>query len=182
MKIGVAQLERHRPPPELLGSKGARDILDERPQGAVQDSPIRCVLIERGLAAHRLRLPRDEDGPVVHPTAQLGEVFGGKSQRRPQHRRRGPLEIPDRVDAEGPERRPANKAQSESHADQAHALGTLLRRRDVGDVGLSDGDIGSADTREDSRTKNHPQCGAAGQAAAEGENHVRNGGCRSTGQ
>jgi len=53
------------------------------------------------------------------------------------------------------ERRTENKSQSERHADESHPLGSVFRRRNVGDVGLGDGDVAAADAGEDTGDEHH---------------------------
>ena len=65
----------------------------------------------------------------------------------------------EEMQGDAADRRTENKSQSERHADESHPLRPVFRRRDVGDVGLGDGDVAAADAGEDTGDKQRPERG-----------------------
>ena len=79
-----------------------------------------------------------------HGEDQGQEGEAGGRQARPEEARGGRI-LPAQETADG---RAQDEAQAEGGADEAHALGALLRGRHIGDIGLRRGDIARHDSRE----------------------------------
>jgi hypothetical protein len=84
----------------------------------------------------------------------LGQRFGQHEpavQEVAQRQHRCGPERPAQVDAAEPaaEHRADDEAQAERRADQAERLRALVRRGDVGDVGIGGGEAGRGDRRDD---------------------------------
>ena len=96
------------------------------------------------------------------------KIRGAKARGDPA----GRLLAMKNFDAECAERRTKNKSEAERHADQAHARGALFRRRNVRDIGGSDGQIRAANAGENARGQNPKQTDGAAHAARDGEQRV----------
>ena len=88
---------------------------------------------------HRPRLRQQE--PRRH---EIREAQG----RREPHRRRW-----TEVRQDAAERRPEDEPQAERRADHPHAARAVLRRRDVGDVGLRGWDVRAGNAADDARQR-----------------------------
>ncbi len=110
-------------------------------------------------------------GPVT-----FGEDEEGQQEIRRAQRRRNPAGagVAQVAQALGPDERPEDESQPERHADEAHLLRAVGRRRDVRNVGLGHGDVAAAHPGEQPRHHHQPQGGGVVlQARAAREQHVR---------
>ena len=80
----------------------------------------------------------------------------------------------EQFQADAAQNRTKNESQPEGHPDKSHAARALIRRRDVGDVSLGDGDVAAAHARQKARQHHETQGSAMiGQAGGAGKKNVR---------
>ncbi len=107
----------------------------------------------------------------------FGENGKGQHENSPRKARRrsspGPVP-PKSFKRNAAEGRAEDESQPERHADQAHPLRAVFRRRDVGDVSLGDGDVAAARAGEHARDEQRPKRGGMiFKARPDGEQHIR---------
>ena len=110
-------------------------------------------------------------GPVTFRENEPGQQKIRRAQRRRNPAGAGVAQM---LQALAPDERPEDEPQPERHADEAHPLRAVCRRRDVRNVGLGHGDIAAANPGEQPRHHHQPQGGGVVlQARAAREQHVR---------
>ena len=110
-------------------------------------------------------------------TPRFGQEEPRRHEVREAERRREPHRRLGRDAAQqAADRRAEDESQPERRAHQAHAAGAVLRRGDVGDVGLRGGNVRAGNAADDARDEQQHQ------RAGERERHVREAGAEQADQ